>query len=1441
MSRGSIVRLILYPTAGLLLLALYAFHWLCFTEGGGRVVVDLLSNHVAGLSMRYSKGTLARGLDVEQVAYRTSSMDVAAGHMHISLNLAALMAFRVSIGKLGLTDLRVSYAKPPTSGASSSVAIKLPFAVRIRDARATHVEVRIDGAAPVKLESAETSLALAGETLSLRRVSVKRDAFRLGGAGTVSLEPPFEFDSRLDLAVGSHGGVPVLMAHGRIHGNLHRILVEASLPSPDKVSLAGVVLPETGHFNATLDVARMALKRLTGMQMNLSGGRLQVAGSFARYRYDGRVTLDNPWVPGADILIKGDGDGNGVSLDGVKVTAKQLALSLNARYLFASYGLTASATGKVRGRQVTALAHVSAPDVARLMAEGYLTVAGNTLHFSSKTAGHISLRLDAPHPAAVYPRLAGRLTGEGRLETATGNYTIALSGPRLALAGQIFEGVTGRVDGRRGGVNVNLAASHWLAGGTRLGSIGMGYTGSDYTHGQLSLHWQRQAASLQLESSLAIAQGEVVGRILSGSLRAAGQTWRLAAEAPFRLGASHATLADQCWRQQDARLCVTGVDYAANTLAFNLQANRLMLAGIAGDNLRAMARLQLGSHPDYRLSASGDIAMPARNLAWNELQLKVSGNGSQFRYAADAAFINPWVKHARLSTRGTLSAGKVSVDTFRLEGGNTDVTASGKYDLALKTVAARLTGKWHGSRVEGSAALSGVPHAPAGKASLAVASNHMVVNLTKKDQFQGSVSANDLAEVSPAWQGSLTAKGQFDMSNSTFSFEGSSPGLKMGVWRIGSLQFQGKGQTGALHASATVSQAQYGGQPIGGGKIAVEGKLTHAALALSMQLAGSDLELHATLGYNRGALSGKVLDGNLAVGAQQWKLQQPFDFAAAAGVLAIGANCWAYADGRVCLREGHLAAQRGKVELNVARLPFAIDKPWFAPNVDLGGRLDATLSGSVDARSGKPVYDGRFAMDVPRASLDWQKGKTTLINLHAGGQINDNRLAATLAVKSSAHVLLSGQLGMPDLLEPSAFKGSASLATDKLGMVTAFIPQLGEATGSLHAAIGIDSLTQPLKANLSLKVDDDASADIPPAGITLKHLVLTASGDARKVQVDASATSGEGKVTAAGHIAEPFSAQRIVNFKVKGSKVTLLDRQDMKLVATPDLTVSDDAAGNMDVSGRFQVDDGHFKMSELHEQARRPSSDVVVVSGAQQAAPSSQTRLHLEVTVNKFNVDMYGLKSGVQGNVLLTQQSMSPRRAQGTVNLVKGTYSRFGQKFTIDKGRLMFSGPLDNPLVDVVTSRTITNANDPNSPVTVSLNLSGPANDIKSTITSTPAMSGANALAYLILGHPLSTSAGSESQAMSGAALALGLKQALPITRQIQSALGLSELTVASNGVDSTSVVAGKRIGPNLYMEYDYDVFSRIGGILFNYHLTPKLSLQTRTGDANSMQLLYNF
>ena len=196
-----------------------------------------------------------------------------------------------------------------------------------------------------------------------------------------------------------------------------------------------------------------------------------------------------------------------------------------------------------------------------------------------------------------------------------------------------------------------------------------------------------------------------------------------------------------------------------------------------------------------------------------------------------------------------------------------------------------------------------------------------------------------------------------------------------------------------------------------------------------------------------------------------------------------------------------------------------------------------------------------------------------------------------------------------------------------------------------------------------------------------------------------------------------------------------------------------------------------------------------------------------------------------------------PLSAEGRVTLVDGTFIAQGQRLKIEQGRLTFTGPLDDPIVDVRAERSIETFD---GTIIAGIRLSGRAQNLTSTVYSTPTMSDADALSYLVIGRPLSQATQSEGGELSGAAVALGLRQATRITDQIGQSLGLDELAIAGDGGDSTALVAGKQINTRLYARYAYGVFSRLGTLLLRYRLSRSLTLEAGAGENQSIDVLYS-
>ncbi len=128
--------------------------------------------------------------------------------------------------------------------------------------------------------------------------------------------------------------------------------------------------------------------------------------------------------------------------------------------------------------------------------------------------------------------------------------------------------------------------------------------------------------------------------------------------------------------------------------------------------------------------------------------------------------------------------------------------------------------------------------------------------------------------------------------------------------------------------------------------------------------------------------------------------------------------------------------------------------------------------------------------------------------------------------------------------------------------------------------------------------------------------------------------------------------------------------------------------------------------------------------------------------------------------------------------------------------------------------------------ITAGIQLTGTANELQSEVFSEPPLGDAEVLSYLLTGRPLaSVDTSEEGAALNNAAFALGLSQAGSVVSQIRGQLGLETLTV-EGGADSGRIVAGKRVGTRLLVEYGYGLVDKLGTLLLRYQLTDRFVLE---------------
>jgi translocation and assembly module TamB len=494
--------------------------------------------------------------------------------------------------------------------------------------------------------------------------------------------------------------------------------------------------------------------------------------------------------------------------------------------------------------------------------------------------------------------------------------------------------------------------------------------------------------------------------------------------------------------------------------------------------------------------------------------------------------------------------------------------------------------------------------------------------------------------------------------------------------------------------------------------------------------------------------------------------------------------------------------------------------------------------GDLIAGDVAPVVLGMRQLDV-RADV---KGGT----LHAQLAVDGSKVG-TARVDATAQ-LIHGRL---DNDSPLRLTANANLGS--LAWVSPLIGQPGlEVDGALNLAVtGAGTVGAP---TLNGTVNGDRLAvRWPDQGLRLRNgeLRATLAGDTLQLQRFAfEGNSGraiiDGNVRFAG-------GEAAMNLKLVADKLEALSRPDRTVIVSGQATVVRDAR-RFAVEGSFKADRA---LVEFAPQDRPTLSDDVIVLGRANpkdgpAKKEAAVPLTIDLTADlgdDFHLRGMGADAYLAGSVHVRKTGDGPPRINGSVRTVSGTYAAYGQRLAIERGVATFSGPYDNPSIDVLAVRKRPEGeqlSDTN--VEAGVQVRGTALSPTAKLVSTPSVPDSEKLSWLVLGHGMEGTTGNEADVLSAAAGALlgGKGGTGGIQSKLANSLGIDELGVRQgagqeSGLASTVVTVGKRISSRLYLSFEQGAATATSVVRLRYKLTPRITLALQTGTNTALDVLYSW
>ncbi|MDH2242587.1 translocation/assembly module TamB [Pseudomonas sp. GD03909] len=616
---------------------------------------------------------------------------------------------------------------------------------------------------------------------------------------------------------------------------------------------------------------------------------------------------------------------------------------------------------------------------------------------------------------------------------------------------------------------------------------------------------------------------------------------------------------------------------------------------------------------------------------------------------------------------------------------------------------------------------------------------------------------------------------------------------------------------GALHVNAEGTAEKHQAD------LQLQGPLLDLALAFDGGLRGEDWV-------------GRLTRGELSAEQQNWALQRPATLQRFAdGRLDLGAHCWLSGPATLCAEDQRLMPDP-RIRYRLRDFALQSLAEYLPEDFRWQGELNADIE--LDLPASGP--NGRIQVDAGPGVLrirdadEWHDFPYQTLVLNS--RLLPERIDNELRFQGGELGELEVQLQIDPRPEAKPINGEFRLSGFDLAVARPFVPMVERLRGQLNGSGQLAGrLQQPtLNGQLLLTGGEIAGSELPTAFEDLRVRVLI---EGERLNIDGDWRAGEqGRGSLSGAL--DWQDELDLDLAIKGSRLPVVVEPYADLEVEPDLRIVL-SGQELAVSGRIEVPRGAITVRELPPATVRISEDTVIVGReAEEPATPLAVKMDIDVEVgqDRLRFSGFGLTADLAGYLHIGDNL----GARGELQLKNGRYRAYGQRLTIRRAELLFTGMISQPFLNIEAIRRIDAEN-----VVAGLRITGSAEQPRIDVFSEPAMSQEQALAYLVLGRALGADTG-DSNLLAQAALGLGLAGSSSITGGLAQRLGIQDFQLDTEGTGAgTSVVATGRLTERLALRYGVGVFEPSNTIALRYQLTRRIFLEAASGLASSLDVFY--
>ncbi|NHB86853.1 autotransporter assembly complex protein TamB [Photorhabdus tasmaniensis] len=576
----------------------------------------------------------------------------------------------------------------------------------------------------------------------------------------------------------------------------------------------------------------------------------------------------------------------------------------------------------------------------------------------------------------------------------------------------------------------------------------------------------------------------------------------------------------------------------------------------------------------------------------------------------------------------------------------------------------------------------------------------------------------------------------------------------------------------------------------------------------------------------------------------EWRLTKAItiDYLNQQQKVTVGTHCWLNPHAQLCVPKPIEAGASGSASIVLDRFDLAMIQPLLGPETHLkgvfsgnadvkwsagGGLPQANVNLRGEAVQVKQVIDG-IALPVDFQTLTLNAGLKNgaaelnwLFKIMGNGQFNGAVQVADLEGRRK----LSGNIGIQDI---------------SLALIKPILGKGDKAEGHLNAdlRLGGNAKNPLLFGRLSLSTLQASGHWIP---FDIIQGQLGVDFDGIRSDLEGVIKTPKGQLNLNGDADWRNLDAWHARIAANGDKLRVTFPPMVKIDVSPVL-VFEASPQLLKLDGNVDIPWASITVKELPESAVEASSDEIMLGenlqplDVKKASIPIQSNLMIHIG-DDVRLSAFGLTAKLRG-ALKAVQGEQGLGLNGQVDILDGRFHAYGQDLIVRKGMIVFSGPSDQPLLNI---EAIRNPESTDGRVIAGVRVTGLADQPKVEIFSEPAKSQQEALSYLLRGEGLESSDSDNSQ-MAAMLIGLGVAQSSQLVGKIGEIFGVSDLALDTQGVgDKSQVVVSGKITKDLQVKYGVGIFDSLATLTLRYRLMPRLYLEAVSGIDQTLDLLYQF